>query len=192
MLNAVVRGKYKMRNIVLVLCMAALAGCAFQPATPDITQKFDEFVGMETAKVGPFDISRGISWDVNRGTQRTGEKAGQSVFLITVFRNGAVDTEGTSSWKFISNNAMHVIVNGKSHNVGSGRHDGLVKRAIAGGVFVLEEIMYTLGADDLRAFTGDIKTFRGRIGLAEFELNEEQILALVKFVETEVTPYVDL
>lgn len=179
-----------MRYLIVAVLVVVLAGCAFQPSKPEITHKYDEFVGMEAATVGPFDISRGISWDISRGTQRTGEEAGQSVYLFSLMRNGAVDSG--SGWKFLSNNTLDVIVDGERHRVGSGRHDGRAMRARAGGVYVVEQVMYTLEADDLEMLTGGIKTFRGRIGKTEFKLNEEQVSALNEFVETEVVPYAPL
>ncbi|WP_273206916.1 hypothetical protein [Marinobacter subterrani] len=181
-----------MRNLILALFVVVLAGCSFQPSKPEITHKYDEFVGMEAATVGPFEISRGISWDISRGTQRTGEKAGESVFLLTLLRNGAVDTVGSSGWKYLDNNTMDLIVDGNSHQVGRGDHDGRAQRAGAGGVYVVEQVTYTLDADDLRVLTGGVDVLRGRIGRTEFELNDVQLEALNRFVETEVMPYAAL
>lgn len=181
-----------MRNVILALFVVALAGCSFQPAKPEITHKYDEFVGMEAATVGPFDISRGISWDISRGTQRTGDEAGKSVFLLTLLRNGSVDTVGTSGWKYLDNSALDLIIDGKSHRVGRGNHDGAAKRAYAGGVYVVEQVTYKLDAADLRILTGGVDSVRGRFGRTEFQLSDEQLKELNKFAETEIEPYVAL
>jgi len=178
-----------MRLLILLLLIATLSACSFTPVSPGTTHIFDEYTGMEAVTVGPIQIERGIEWELARATQTTGDREGESIIMLTVNRNGAVDST-VSGWRFLRNNRMDLIVDGKRHTLGSANHDGDARIAGAGGVYVLERLTYQLKPEVIRAISGGFSVFKGRVSDLEFILNSEQTRALNQFIDTEITPYV--
>lgn len=171
----------KLHISLLVASCAALTACVSEPVKPTITQTYDKYIGMEIATAGPFEVTKALLWEFNRGTPREGPYSGKSVFTLRFVHNGAYHNE-SSSWQYLTNHQLYLLIDGNSYDFGAGKHSGEVMRSGAGGVYVVEVMSYGLKPEYLNLIAS-AKSIGGRIGRTEFIATPEQLSMLRDFAK---------
>lgn len=171
----------KLHISLLAASCAVLTACISEPVKPTVTHTYDRYIGMEITTAGPFEVTRALSWEFNKGTSKVGTDSGKSVFTLRFVHNGAYHNE-SSRWQYLTNHQLYLLIDGKSYDIGAGKHDGDVKRSGAGGPYVVEVMNYGLGPEylNLMAYA---KSISGRIGRTEFTTTPEQLAVLRAFAK---------
>lgn len=175
---------------LLIVCSAVLTACTSEPVRPTITHTYDKYIGMEIATAGPFEVTKALSWEFNKGTLRDGQYRGKSVFTLRFVHNGAYHNE-SDRWQYLTNHQLYLLIDGKSYDFGVGKHDGDVKRSGAGGIYVLEVMSFGLVPEYLNLIAS-AKSISGRLGRTEFTTTPEQLVMLRDFAKAGISSAMQL
>lgn len=166
------------KAFVMLIMVLSLNGCMEIPVkSATIDSKHDKFSGEDIVKLSPLTINDWLHVELISST-KPGEKKQDNVAIV-IRRNGVYDPY-SDKWRYLDNHHGYLLVDSKSIDLGNGLHDGKVNMTATGGVYIMEDMLYSLSKNDLERFLTAVD-IEGKIGNSEFKFTKPQVERIKEF-----------